>query len=175
MDDGQIQDQGASLRDRAVVNGAASVSALRASVPSADCRNCDGGGWVCENHADLPWEGTSNRDDACHCGAGMPCGACSLGMASAGFVDRREQAVATWLAELEPSYSGWNDHDEHYDRGWNHAIEWVAEQLRSGKHRPAAQAIEARSDETRSGSAVGERAVGNADAPDSTPSIEGEA
>jgi len=27
--------QGASLRDRAVVNGAASVSALRASVPSA--------------------------------------------------------------------------------------------------------------------------------------------
>jgi hypothetical protein len=29
------EDMGASLRDRAVVNGAASVSALRASVPSA--------------------------------------------------------------------------------------------------------------------------------------------
>ena len=29
-------DKGASLRDRAVVNGAASVSALRASVPSAE-------------------------------------------------------------------------------------------------------------------------------------------
>jgi hypothetical protein len=36
MDDGQVQGQGASPDgDRAVVNGAASVSALRASVPSA--------------------------------------------------------------------------------------------------------------------------------------------
>lgn len=22
------------------------------------CRNCDGGGWVCENHPDRPWDGT---------------------------------------------------------------------------------------------------------------------
>ena len=39
------QDKGASLRDRAVVNGAASVSALRASVPSATCAMCDDTGY----------------------------------------------------------------------------------------------------------------------------------
>ncbi len=40
------------------------------------CKNCDDTGWVCENHADKPWEGESGRNDACSCGAGMPCNEC---------------------------------------------------------------------------------------------------
>jgi hypothetical protein len=40
------------------------------------CRRCDGGGWVCENHPDRPWDGTSSRADACGCGAGDPCPDC---------------------------------------------------------------------------------------------------
>jgi len=37
------------------------------------CVICDQTGWVCENHADKPWDGVSARSDACGCGAGMPC------------------------------------------------------------------------------------------------------
>lgn len=56
------------------------VSALRASVPCA-CRNCAGRGWVCEEHRDIPFE-------SCACGgAGSPCGACNLELASAGYVE----------------------------------------------------------------------------------------
>ena len=41
------------------------------------CKRCDDGGWVCENHPRLPWDGTSSRDDACHCGgAGAQCPNC---------------------------------------------------------------------------------------------------
>lgn len=40
------------------------------------CNNCDGMGWVCENHPNKPWDGISNRKNACGCGAGMPCGKC---------------------------------------------------------------------------------------------------
>lgn len=40
------------------------------------CQNCDATGWVCENHDGRPWDGESNREDACGCGAGMPCPAC---------------------------------------------------------------------------------------------------
>lgn len=32
-----------------------------------DCANCDGSGWVCENHPECPWP------EVCECGAGMPC------------------------------------------------------------------------------------------------------
>jgi hypothetical protein len=39
----------------------------------ADCQNCDGTEWVCENHPNKPWDGESSRGDACGCGAGMPC------------------------------------------------------------------------------------------------------
>ena len=60
----------------------ADLEALAVQMP---CKNCEGGGWVCENHADRPWGGTSVCDDACECGAGMPCGVCNLGMASAGY------------------------------------------------------------------------------------------
>jgi hypothetical protein len=41
------------------------------------CNICDDKGWVCENHPDKPWDGTSDREDACSCGgAGMPCVQC---------------------------------------------------------------------------------------------------
>jgi len=41
------------------------------------CTNCDGTGIVCENHANRPWAGDSLREDACGCGAGMPCPRCT--------------------------------------------------------------------------------------------------
>ena len=41
-----------------------------------DCDNCDRTAWVCENHADRPWDGESGRDDACGCGAGALCPVC---------------------------------------------------------------------------------------------------
>ena len=41
------------------------------------CKNCDGTGWGCENHFHLPWDGMSNRKDACGCGAGAPCIYCN--------------------------------------------------------------------------------------------------
>lgn len=60
------------------------------------CRNCDGLEWVCENHRDRPWAGLSAHPDACGCGAGAPCGACNLAMASAGYSEPwRELALRT--------------------------------------------------------------------------------
>jgi hypothetical protein len=42
------------------------------------CLNCDNTGWVCEEHPDRPWRGTSQREDACDCvKVGMPCEACN--------------------------------------------------------------------------------------------------
>src|SRR5712691_6019239 len=38
------------------------------------CLLCDNTGWVCEEHPDRPWRGTSQRADACDCvRVGMPC------------------------------------------------------------------------------------------------------
>lgn len=43
------------------------------------CNNCADSGWVCENHADRPWDGVSDDLRACLCGgAGMPCPVCNL-------------------------------------------------------------------------------------------------
>jgi hypothetical protein len=39
-----------------------------------ECPVCKGERWVCENHADKPWNKT---DDGCECGAGMPCEMCN--------------------------------------------------------------------------------------------------
>lgn len=39
----------------------------------ANCKVCDGTGWVCENHPDKPWAEFSNRDDACNDGPGELC------------------------------------------------------------------------------------------------------
>jgi hypothetical protein len=42
------------------------------------CSNCDGTGWVCENHRNRPWaDAPSTRADACACGAGAPCPKCN--------------------------------------------------------------------------------------------------
>lgn len=42
------------------------------------CKRCDGQGWVCENHPDLPWDGVSTAPNACGCGgAGAPCADCN--------------------------------------------------------------------------------------------------
>lgn len=40
-------------------------------VDSADhlCANCDGQGWVCENHPEVPW----HDGEGCCGGAGSPC------------------------------------------------------------------------------------------------------
>lgn len=38
------------------------------------CFRCEDRGWVCENHAERPWEGPH----ACECGgAGAPCPRCN--------------------------------------------------------------------------------------------------
>jgi hypothetical protein len=38
------------------------------------CPQCEGCGWVCEEHPGRPWQG----DHACSCGApGMPCPRCN--------------------------------------------------------------------------------------------------
>ena len=37
------------------------------------CTTCDDTGWVCEAHADRPWAGLSERDDACACSTGASC------------------------------------------------------------------------------------------------------
>lgn len=70
---------------------------VSAEAPSPLCRVCGGCHWVCENHADRPWGGLSAHPEACECGAGMPCGACHLELASAGYVDLREKQIADWL------------------------------------------------------------------------------
>jgi hypothetical protein len=47
---------------------------------NSECAWCDDAGWVCEDHPDRPWGGTSSRIDACHCGgAGVPCKHCNDG------------------------------------------------------------------------------------------------
>ena len=40
------------------------------------CSGCDDTGHVCENHPTRPWDGISDADNACGCGAGMPCPEC---------------------------------------------------------------------------------------------------
>ena len=37
--------------------------------PKIVCANCDGEGWVCENHPEVPWL----DGDGCCGGAGAPC------------------------------------------------------------------------------------------------------
>jgi hypothetical protein len=39
---------------------------------------CGGTGWVCEDHENKPWAGSSISADACACGgAGIPCLVCN--------------------------------------------------------------------------------------------------
>lgn len=118
----------------------------RASIPSAGfCMNCFGADWVCENHRDRPWGGMSSDLLACECGAGAPCPVCSPDMACAGRVETERDAILAWLRAQPESYSGWNDHDEHFDNGYNSAIARVIEAIAKREY---ASGIEARSDET---------------------------
>lgn len=39
------------------------------------CRNCEGSGWVCENHPCIAWHGLAGKIRCCG-GAGMPCPVC---------------------------------------------------------------------------------------------------
>jgi len=50
----------------------------------AECKNCDGCGWVCEDHHDEPWAGITGADPCCG-GAGMPCQECNTDLHLSGF------------------------------------------------------------------------------------------
>lgn len=89
-----IQDNGVRAGSRAA-HEAADASSPKASIPDAVCHNCDGTKRVCEYHPDRPWGGMSKRADACDCGAGMPCGACNLRMASARYSEPWRE-LADW-------------------------------------------------------------------------------
>lgn len=44
----------------------------------AVCQKCDNSRWVCEDHPNLPWDGSSDAPNACDCGgAGAPCLVCN--------------------------------------------------------------------------------------------------
>ncbi len=163
-------------------DGAASVSALSGFDPSR-CRVCGGGAWVCENHADRPWDGVSTRDDACGCGAGMPCGACNRDMACAGYPRWKPIASAPRDGTLILIAGGTYSYDAETfptDRPFNGVAigHWRSEEWSGGYgseydgeywHKPDrwmrlpiptdAIAIEARSDATGTGAAEGESAA----------------
>lgn len=86
------------------------VSALPGFDPSR-CANCEGAGWVCENHPDKPWEGLSAKVGACGCGAGAPCPVCNLRMAAAGLTEPLRQLVqrAVSLLESAERETNWGD------------------------------------------------------------------
>lgn len=74
------------------------------------CRNCAGNEWVCENHLDRPWDGTSADPAACGCGAGAPCPVCSPEMANAGLLTVKQGLVDALNGLLGPSddpHIGW--------------------------------------------------------------------
>jgi hypothetical protein len=64
---------------------------LRAAIAKVDaeCRNCLGEQWVCENHLDMAWP------TICECGAGAPCPICRPDMANAAC-----ESAATDIAKL---------------------------------------------------------------------------
>ena len=54
------------------------IPALTVYMETPEYDVCGGARWVCEAHPDKPWDGESDREDACHCGgAGMPCPVCN--------------------------------------------------------------------------------------------------
>lgn len=105
------------------------VSAVPVTIANA-CRNCDGGDWVCENHHDRPWHGTSNSPHACACGgAGSPCPVCQTEMANAPLIYSIAQEARRYAAFYAPGSDGRN------------TFEMFAEFVET---RAIAQAIEAR-------------------------------
>jgi hypothetical protein len=66
----------------------------------SNCKNCAGVEWVCENHPDHPWAELTNADECCG-GAGMPCGACNLGMASAGYSEPWRELALRAISDVK--------------------------------------------------------------------------
>lgn len=62
------------------------MSAVDRSKVERPCRNCDGVGWVCEDHPDQPWAGLADWP-ACCGGAGAPCPVCQPELAAAPYVE----------------------------------------------------------------------------------------
>lgn len=165
------QDQGASLRDRAVVNGAASVSAVPASVPSAGDKlyavptdkRMGKPEWLIVLKVGRKWL-TLRRE-----GAGFEWGRCDRDTLK---VDSGGYAARYVLYRTKEEY----EHMVERSKAWERLRALVDRVYSPPPHIPldavqqaiailSAQAIEARSDETRSGSAVGESAV-RQDAPE---------
>jgi hypothetical protein len=76
------------------------MSALTPEAVAA-CSNCEGSGWVCEDHPDRPWEGTSAPGEGCDCGAGSPCPCCNLRMAAVGLTEPLRELVVRAISMLE--------------------------------------------------------------------------
>lgn len=76
-----------------------------ADVHSYKCRNCSDAGWVCENHPDMPWGGTSSDPHACECGAGAPCRVCEWDMATSGIKYEADIAHARCADALSTAQS----------------------------------------------------------------------
>jgi len=56
------------------------IKERRGEMETSECDVCGGARWVCEDHPDKPWDGASDREDACHCGAAPECRArCAIG------------------------------------------------------------------------------------------------
>lgn len=71
----------------------------------ADCRNCAGEGWVCENHLDMPWQG---GDQTCCGGAGAPCPVCNGRMAVSGLLSTIATEARRYAGHYRPSSDGFN-------------------------------------------------------------------
>ena len=65
------------------------------------CRNCEGTGWVCENHRDVPWGGHLASEQSCECGAGAPCPVCNAQMACAGYSEPWRQLALSAIQSVE--------------------------------------------------------------------------
>ncbi len=72
---------------------------MTAEQERAACTNCNGEGWVCENHLTKPWGGGFD----CCGGAGAPCPCCRLDLAGAHLFfkgrDEERAAIVKWLRE----------------------------------------------------------------------------
>ena len=93
------------------------LPSVQADKVAGPCRNCGGAEWVCENHQDRPWEGSSSAPEACHCGAGAPCPVCNKDMACAGRVH-----MATALGQCRDLFlevrADWSDPRSECREGW---------------------------------------------------------
>ncbi len=102
------------------------------------CLNCEGTGWVCEDHPDNAWPGLTGNPRCCG-GAGSPCGACNLEMAASGYVSAERAAIVGYLrseaemrdrlAEEHPNRLG-----QAYNRNRAVALHMAADAIESSAH-----------------------------------------